>query len=222
MERELTPHAFAAARHRMVELQLRSRGIRDPRVLDAMARVPRHRFVSAEQSEEAYEDRPLSIAEGQTVSQPYIVAVTLGSLEIQPGDRVLEIGTGSGYQTALIAELAAQVFSIERYQVLADQARCRLSDLGYTNVTVIVGDGSQGFPQNAPYDVIVAAAAAPQIPQPLLDQLAETGRMVIPVGPSSGQELQLIRKHGTEFRITTLDGCRFVPMIGKDAYAQGW
>lgn len=222
MELEINGDGFAEARQLMVERQLRARGIRDQRVLDAMSRVPRHLFVSPQRRHEAYEDRPLTIPEGQTVSQPYIVAVTLDSLGIQPGDRVLEIGTGSGYQTALLAELAAHVFSIERYSSLAAEARSRLADRGYTNATVIAGDGSGGLPEHAPYDVIVAAAAAPEIPHPLLDQLAEGGRMVIPVGPASGQKLQLVHKRDAGFSIITLEDCRFVPMIGKEAYSTGW
>jgi len=168
-------------RKRMVDLQLRSRGIRDERVLVAMARVPRHLFVSEDQRQEAYEDRPLAIPEGQTVSQPYIVAVTLDALSIQPGDRILEIGTGSGYQTALLAEIARDVYSVERYPLLAGEAQTRLAKYG--NVTIVVGDGSEGLLEHAPFNAIVVSAAAPKIPQSLLDQLADGGRMVIPSGP---------------------------------------
>lgn len=213
---------FEPARKQMVASQLRLRGIRDERVLDAMERVPRHLFVSSEQQEEAYEDRPLAIPEGQTVSQPYIVAVTLEALAIPPHARVLEIGTGSGYQTALLAELAREVYSVERYPALVDQARYRLSQLTYTNVQIFLGDGSEGLPQHAPYDCIAASAAAPRIPQSLLDQLADLGRMVIPVGPSAGQQLQLVSKKDGGWNVSTLEGCRFVPMIGKEAYSSGW
>ncbi len=219
---EVKPDGFEAPRKNMVESQLRSRGIRDLRVLEAMAHVPRHLFVSENQHQDAYEDRPLGIDEGQTVSQPYIVAVTLDALAIRPLDSVLEIGTGSGYQTALLAELAREVFSVERYSILAEQARSRLSELGYPNISVIVADGSEGLAQHAPYDVIAVSAAAPRIPDSLINQLADGGRMVIPVGPPAEQELQLVKRHGDEFEIITLEGCRFVPMIGKEAYLTGW
>ena len=149
----------------MVASQLRGRGIRDQRVLDAMARVPRHEFVADEYREQAYEDHPIPIAEGQTVSQPYIVAVTLDALSLQPSFKVLEIGTGSGYQTALLAELCSHVYSVERHTALARNAEATLAQLGYNNVSVIVGDGSQGLPAMAPFDAIVVSAAAPQIPE---------------------------------------------------------
>jgi len=213
---------FEAPRRKMVDSQLRSRGIRDQRVLAAMELVPRHLFVSEDQQREAYEDRPLGIAEGQTVSQPYIVAVTLDALAIPGGARVLEIGTGSGYQAALLAQLASAVYSVERYPLLAEQARVRLSELGYTNVTVVVGDGSQGLLQHAPYDAIAVSAAAPEIPESLLSQLADPGRMVIPVGPASGQRLELVSRQGGQITVTTLEACRFVPLIGKNAYSDGW
>lgn len=222
MHLEVKPDRFEAIRKKMVASQLRSRGIRDERVLAAMERVPRHLFVSADEHEEAYEDRPLAIAEGQTVSQPYIVAVTLEALAIPPNARVLEIGTGSGYQTALLAEIAREVYSVERYPLLVEQARSRLSELGYSNVHIVLGDGSGGLAQHAPYDSIVASAAAPRIPQPLLDQLSDPGRMVIPVGPSAGQRLELLVKNDGHWSVTTLEGCRFVPMIGKEAYSTGW
>jgi protein-L-isoaspartate(D-aspartate) O-methyltransferase len=220
MDLSIQADRFEARRKKMVDSQLRCRGIRDERVLSAMARVPRHLFVSEDQQQEAYEDRPLAIPEGQTVSQPYIVAVTLDALSIQPGHRVLEIGTGSGYQTALLAEIAREVYSVERYPLLADEARARLA--GCNNVTIIVGDGSQGLPEQAPFNVIVVSAAAPKIPQPLLDQLADGGRMVIPVGPSAGQRLELVFKHDGHVRVGTLEGCRFVPMIGKEGFSTGW
>ena len=220
MDLSIQADHFESLRKKMVDSQLRSRGIRDERVLAAMARVPRHLFVSQDQQPEAYEDRPLAIPEGQTVSQPYIVAVTLEALSIQAGDRVLEIGTGSGYQTALLAEIAREVYSVERYPLLVDEARARLAE--YNNVTVVVGDGSQGLPNYAPFNVIVVSAAAPKIPESLIHQLGDQGRMVIPVGPSAGQRLELVSKHGGEWTVTTLEGCRFVPMIGKEAYPTGW
>lgn len=222
MHLEVKLDRFEAARKKMVDSQLRSRGIRDERVLGAMERVPRHLFVSEDQREEAYEDRPLAIPEGQTVSQPYIVAVTLEALAVPSNARVLEVGTGSGYQTALLAEIAREVYSIERFPVLAEEARSRLSALGYANVVVIVGDGSEGLPQYAPYDAIVVSAAAPRIPQPLLDQLGDDGRMVIPVGPPAGQSLQFISRRYGQVTVTTLEGCRFVPMVGKEGYSTGW
>jgi protein-L-isoaspartate(D-aspartate) O-methyltransferase len=213
---------FVAERHNMVESQLRARDIRDARVLDAMDRVPRHEFVPAEYRTQAYEDHPIPIGENQTISQPYIVAIMLEALSLMPGDTVLEIGTGSGYQTALLAELAARVYSIERHASLADQAEKTLRRLGYENVNVIVGDGTQGLPQHAPYDAIVVSAAAPRIPASLFQQLRDSGRMVIPVGPESAQQLQLVRNNQGVPLITVLEPCRFVPLIGSDAYATGW
>jgi protein-L-isoaspartate(D-aspartate) O-methyltransferase len=183
-----------------------------------MLRVPRHEFIPPSLIADAYADMPLPIGSGQTISQPYIVAAMLEALEIQPQDRVLEIGTGSGYMTALLAELAAQVFSIERHAELAERARQVLEKLGYRNVEVIVGDGSVGYPPASPYAGIMASAAAPTIPPALIEQLSEGGRMVIPVGPPHTQLLQLVRKVSGEAVVTALDPCRFVPMIGESAY----
>lgn len=202
----------------MVQSQLRGRGIRDQRVLDAMARVPRHEFVAERFRDQAYEDHPIPIGEGQTISQPYIVALTLEALSLLAPDTVLEIGTGSGYQSALLAELSQHVYTIERHPSLARNAEATLFRLGYTNVTVSVGDGSHGLPAHAPFDAIVVAAAAPQIPPALFAQLRETGRMVIPVGPAEAQELQLVRKRAGEPLITVLEGCRFVPLVGGQGY----
>jgi protein-L-isoaspartate(D-aspartate) O-methyltransferase len=215
------PDRHEAARHAMVELQLRRRGIRDQRVLAAMARVPRHEFVSARQQEFAYEDRPLPTEEGQTVSQPYIVAFMLERLALAASDRVLEVGTGSGYQTALLAELTRHVYSIERHASLAQQAEAILSFLGYTNLTIVVGDGTLGVPQWAPYDRIVVSAAAPEIPASLVDQLGESGRMIVPVGPLLSQQLQLVEKREGRAVVTLLENCRFVPLIGVEGYAPG-
>lgn len=209
---------FLNRRIAMVELQLRSRGIRDERVLEAMLRVPRHEFVPPSVQADAYADMPLPIGSGQTISQPYIVAAMLEALEIRQQDRVLEIGTGSGYMTAILAELAAEVISIERHAELAERARATLARLGYSNIKIVVGDGSQGYPPTAPYDRIVASAAAPGIPRALTEQLKEAGRMVIPIGPSHAQQLQLVRKIAGEVEVTPLDPCRFVPMIGESAY----
>jgi protein-L-isoaspartate(D-aspartate) O-methyltransferase len=209
---------FGNQRIAMVELQLRSRGIRDERVLRAMDSVPRHEFVPEPLRVDAYADMPLPIGGGQTISQPYIVAAMLEALQVAESDRVLEIGAGSGYMTALLGKLSAEVFAIERYAVLADRARAILEMLDYRNLHVIVGDGSIGYPAAASYDRIVASAAAPVIPPALIEQLAEGGRMVIPVGPPHTQQLQLVRKMDGETNVTMLDPCRFVPMIGDAAY----
>ena len=206
-------------RRAMVERQLRRRGIRDERVLEAMGQVPRHEFVPAELLREAYEDHPLPIGGGQTISQPYIVAQMVEALALQGGERVLEVGTGSGYQAAVLARLAARVHTIECDPSLARTARERLSRLGFGDtVEVIEGDGSAGYATAAPYDGILVAAAAPDVPAQLIEQLAEGGRLVIPVGERDAQELRLIRKLGGSPVVTKLGYCRFVPLLG----AQGW
>jgi protein-L-isoaspartate(D-aspartate) O-methyltransferase len=212
---------LAARRHAMVEVQLRARGIRDPRVLEAMRRVPRHHFVSADHQDEAYDDHPIPIGFGQTISQPYIVAAMLASLQLTPQDVVLEVGAGSGYQTALLAELAALVVAIERYAPLAQRARETLHSLGYNNAKVVVADGSLGYAEDAPYDAILVAAAAPQIPPPLLEQLREGGRMILPVGMPDSQVLQLVRKMEGRFDVVHLDPCRFVPLLGREGFQPG-
>jgi len=204
----------------MVEEQLRSRGIRDERVLDAMARVPRHEFVWLEYRDEAYEDHPIAIGEGQTISQPFVVADMLEALALRPEDVVLEIGTGSGYETAVLAELVRMVYSIERIASLAERARTVLQRLGYNNVTVVHGDGSQGLAAAAPFDAIVVSAAAPDVPKPLMDQLRDGGRLVIPVGSGFAQELQLVSKIGDKSTVLYLDGVRFVPLIGRDGFRE--
>lgn len=210
--------AFATDRQNMVDFQLRARGIRDERVLRAMARVPRHEFVTESFWNQAYEDHPLPIGEGQTVSQPYIVALMLEVLALSPTDKVLEIGTGSGYVAALLAELSAEVYSVERYPDLAQEAEERLARLGCKNVKVLVGDGSEGLPAHAPYDAILVSAAAPQIPPALVTQLRSGGRMVVPVGPPNVQELQLIRNQDGKVVVQRLEGCCFVPLIGHQGY----
>jgi protein-L-isoaspartate(D-aspartate) O-methyltransferase len=205
--------AFSTLRLRMVDSQLRARGITDERVLDAMARVPRHDFTAVCYRDQAYEDHPLPIGEEQTISQPYIVALMLEAMAIQPTDRVLEIGTGSGYATALLAELASHVLSMERHAALADEARELLARLGYKNVSVIAGDGSRGLPERAPYHVILVSAAAHEVPPALLAQLAEGGRMILPVGPAESQQLQLIQIRNGQPQVTLRELCRFVPLI---------
>ena len=210
---------YSELRRRMVEEQLRARGIGDERVLAAMERVPRHEFAPAAYRGQAYEDHPLPIAEAQTISQPYIVASMLASLELSPSDRALEIGTGSGYVTALLAELAAQVVSIERHATLADSARQLLESMGYTNVSVATGDGTLGFPKGAPYDAVIVSAAAAELPSALVAQLSERGRMIIPVGADETQQLLLVRKENGELKIERRELCRFVPLIAGDSGA---
>jgi len=204
---------LTAARQLMVDSQLRARGISDPRVLDAMLRVPRHVFVSAPYQSQAYEDHPLPIGDGQTISQPYIVARMLESLELTPADKVLEVGTGSGYVTALLAELAARVFSMERHSALADRARNLLAELGYANVRVLTGDGTLGLSSNAPFDAILVSAAASDVPPALLAQLRDSGRMIIPVGPPGSQQLQFIRMQNGQPAISLRELVLFVPLV---------
>ncbi len=208
------------SRELMIERQLKSRGINNEAVLTAMKKVPREQFVAPELREHAYEDRPLIIGCSQTISQPYIVASMLQALEIKPEDHVLEIGTGSGYQTALLAELARTVVSIERHAELARIAQEHLRDLGYRNVEIIVTDGTLGFPSSAPYDAIVVSAAAPEIPRSLTEQLAIGGRMVLPVGQRELQDLVLVRKTDSGVLATRLDGCAFVPLIGQEGFPE--
>ena len=206
----------SAARARMVRSQLADRDIRDPRVLQAMLDVPRHEFVAQELRSQAYEDHPLPIGAGQTISQPYIVALMLQHLELKPTDRVLEVGTGSGYATALLSRLCAEVFSIERHPELAESASRLLNHLGYSNARVVTGDGSDGLPEYAPFDAILVSAAASDVPRALLDQLAEGGRMIVPIGSSFSQHLQLIRKFRGEVQAEALEGCRFVPLLSDE------
>lgn len=205
----------AERRVRMVETQIVARGVRDPRVLAAMRKVPRHLFVDPAQRAQAYEDHPLPIPGNQTISQPYIVALMTELLELQPGERVLEIGTGSGYQSAVLAELAKEVYTIEIVPELARSAASRLKDLHYRNITVREGDGYGGWPEEAPFDAIIVTAAPERIPQPLIEQLAPGGVMVIPVG-GFFQELKVFRKSG-DGRVTEKDilPVRFVPMTGE-------
>jgi len=200
-------------REEMVRMQLVGRGIRDARVLDAMRRVPRDEFVPEAYRDAAYEDHPLPIGEEQTISQPYIVAVMLGQLALQASDRVLEIGAGSGYVTALLAVLCAEVYSVERHAALAGGAEATLRRLGYLNVRIRVGDGRLGWVEYAPFDAVLVSAATAEMPPSLFAQLREGGRMILPVGPASSQELQLITKGGGQAAVKILEGCRFVPLV---------
>jgi protein-L-isoaspartate(D-aspartate) O-methyltransferase len=209
---------FLEQRHAMVETQLHGRGIRDTRVLAAFERVPRHLFVSAYKQSEAYEDHPTVIGEGQTISQPYMVAAMVEALELQPADTVLEIGTGSGYQTAILAELAAEVFSVERFASLAESAQRVLASLNYANVVIQVGDGSLGLSSAAPFDAIIVSAAAPAVPPELTAQLKEGGRLAIPLGGREEQEFHLLHKRGGCIEYRPLFGCKFVPLIGRHGF----
>lgn len=205
-------------RTRMVEEQLRARGIRDERVLAAMGKVPREGFISGEDVDNAYGDYPLPIGEGQTISQPYIVASMVEALEVRPENRVLEVGAGTGYEAAILGELAGEVWTIERHAELADKAREILQKLGYANVHVVTGDGSLGLAEHAPFDRILVAAAAPHVPDTLVAQLAEGGRLVVPVGTRQEQQVLVVRKVGDQTVVTPREACRFVPLVGE----QGW
>jgi protein-L-isoaspartate(D-aspartate) O-methyltransferase len=208
------PDPTAILRERMVRDQLAARGIRDPRVLDALSRVPRHELVPEEQRLHAYEDRPLPIGHDQTISQPFVVAYMTEQLQLAGDERVLEVGTGSGYQAAVLAELAREVYTIEIVEPLGVRARADLARLGYRNVHVRVGDGYRGWPEQAPFDAIIVTAAPGHVPQPLIDQLAVGGRLVLPVG-GWDQELLRIERHADGIREEKLIGVRFVPMRGE-------
>jgi protein-L-isoaspartate(D-aspartate) O-methyltransferase len=208
-----SPASYSSLRLQMVDSQLRRRGIADERVLAAMERVPRHEFAPERYRGQAYEDHPLPIGEEQTISQPYIVALMLEALKLSPTDKVLEIGTGSGYVTALLAELTESVVSIERHESLAQSSRALLAALGYSNVNVVTGDGMRGFPETAPYNAIVVSAAATEMPPALVVQLGEGGRMIIPVGSEDSQQLRLVRMENGQPNIEFRELCRFVPLI---------
>jgi protein-L-isoaspartate(D-aspartate) O-methyltransferase len=213
---------FEKERARMVRRQLARRGIRDQRVLDAMSTVPREQFVRPDLQQLAYQDSALPISRGQTISQPYIVALMAEALELRPEDRVLEIGTGSGYAAAVLSRLAREVHTMERLEALANGARECLDRLGYCNVTVHVGDGSLGLPEHAPYDAITVAAGGPTVPEPLQRQLAERGRLVVPVGPAASlQTLVRVRRTSRGFEKEHLADVRFVPLVGKAGWNEG-
>ena len=210
------PHTKARAR--MVRTQIEGRGVRDPRVLDAMRTVPRHVFVPPDKQSCAYDDRPLEVGFGQTISQPYMVAAMTELLELTPKDRVLEIGTGSGYQCAILASLAREVVSVERVERLAETARARLDELEYANVTVVVADGTLGCPEMAPFDAILVTAGAPYVPHALEQQLAGGGRLLCPAGDRSMQRLVKVVRHGDKLVTSEHTRCVFVPLIGEN----GW
>jgi protein-L-isoaspartate(D-aspartate) O-methyltransferase len=217
------PHAgratdYAIARDRMVAEQLRARGIRDGRVLDVMGRIPRHRFVQEALVGRAYGDIPLPIGDGQTISQPYMVALMSEALGLRGGERVLEVGTGSGYQTAVLAELAGKVYSVERVRSLAERALQLLGDLGYYNIRIRVGDGSLGWEDEAPFDAILITAGAPEVPALLAAQLGEGGRLVAPVGSPDAQILRRAVRRPDGMVTEDLTGCVFVKLVG----AGGW
>ena len=213
------PSLHEIDRARMVEEQLRQRGIRDERVLAAMGTVAREEFVVDRYRSQAYADHPVPIPLGQTVSQPFIVARMLEAAQVSPGNKVLEVGTGTGYEAAVLAQMGASVFTIERHAELAALARIHLGLLHYDGVQVVTGDGSEGFHGEAPFDAIVVAAAVPDVPPTLFEQLAEGGRMVIPIGPPDLQALYLVRKVNGNMDRQKLDDCRFVPLIGKQGFA---
>jgi len=211
-------HDFKLARERMVKNQLASRGIADEGVLQAMGKIPRHLFISEALAGEAYNDHPVPIGEKQTISQPYIVALMTEALELKGKENTLEIGTGSGYQTAILAELSSRVYTIERIKSLLVDARKLLAQLGYSNVLFKAFDGTLGWKEYAPFDAIMVTAGAPSLPEPLMDQLADNGRMVIPVGDRYTQELIKVTKKGENLEQESLGGCRFVDLIG----IHGW
>lgn len=207
--------AYFQKRQDMVMWQIERRGVRDERVLSAMRAVPRHEFIPADMQAHAYEDSPLPIGRGQTISQPYIVAFMTELLRLKGTEKVLEIGTGSGYQAAVLSMLASRVYSIERIPELAEKAKSKLEELGYLNVSVHAGDGTLGYPKDAPYDGILVTAAAPAAPQPLLDQLADGGRLVVPVGQGGMQSLQLWTRDGDKFDSSDILPVVFVLLRGE-------
>ena len=217
-ESERDDGRYGRERDRMVEEQLAARGVTDPHVLSVLRRVPRHRFVQEALRDQAYGDHPLPIGEEQTISQPFIVGLMTALLELTGREKVLEVGTGSGYQTAVLAELARRVCSIERLPRLAERARATLEGLGYDNVWVRVGNGTLGWPDEAPFDRIIVTAGGPAVPPPLVQQLADGGRMVLPVGSADNQVLTIVENLGGEIRTSTHSECKFVKLVGKYAW----
>jgi len=209
---------YSVLRKKMVDEQLAARGIDNQRVLEAFSKVERHKFLPEELRVSAYADFPVPIGEGQTISQPYMVALMTQCLDLNGEERVLEIGTGSGYQTAILAELAKEVYSIERFIPLSQKAAGILKELGYSNIKLTVGDGTLGWPEYAPFDRIIITAGAPRIPLPLTGQLTENGKIVLPLGENFSQVLTLAEKKGTKMEPTQICGCVFVPLVGK----HGW
>ncbi len=206
---------YETLRRRMVDEQLVPRGINNQRVLEVFSRVERHKFIPENLRKSAYSDFPLPIGEAQTISQPYIAALMTQSLDLTGSEKVLEIGTGSGYQAAILAELAQEVCSIERYEILAEKAKIVLGGLGYKNIKIKVGDGTLGWKEMAPFDRIIVTAAAPTIPQPLTEQLSDNGKLILPLGGGFGQVLTLVEKKGDKIKSTDICGCVFVPLVGK-------
>ncbi len=211
---------LVAEREIMVRQQILERGISSPALLDAFLKVPRHLFVPTDYISQAYDDRPLYIGNGQTISQPYIVALMTDSLRLTGGEKVLDIGTGSGYQAAILAELAAKVYTVERIPELAKNAKALLENLGYNNIEFLNGDGTRGWPEHAPYDAIIVAAAAPAVPESLKAQLKMKGRLVIPVGKPYGQMLKVVTRTKKGFTTRDVCPCIFVKLIGREGYGQ--
>lgn len=211
---------YAALRKAMVDEQLAGRGIRTPQVLNAFLKVERHKFIPPESGSSSYADFPVPIGENQTISQPYIVALMTDSLKLSGKEKVLEIGTGSGYQTAILAELASEVYSIERFENLANKAQTVLEGLGYKNIKIRVGDGTLGWPEESPFDRIIVTAAAPKIPAPFIEQLADKGKLILPLGNSFSQILTLVEKINGKLKASDICGCVFVPLIGENAWPE--
>jgi protein-L-isoaspartate(D-aspartate) O-methyltransferase len=209
---------YEAERKKMVQTQIAARGIKDMRVIAAMGTIPRHLFVEESMQSMAYQDRPMLIGENQTISQPYMIALMTESLKLRPMDRVLEIGTGSGYQTVILAKLSEWVYSVERFPNLAGKARAILEQLNITNVSILVGDGSLGWEEHSPYNGIIVTAGSPDFPESLLNQLADGGRLVIPVGDRTSQTLWRVTRRGDQLDYEDLGGCRFVKLVGEE----GW
>ncbi len=211
---------YEILRKRMVQEQLIPRGIKNPTVLNVFSKIERHKFIPESLRSSAYADFPLSIGEGQTISQPYIVALMTECLDLTGKEKVLEIGTGSGYQTAILAELAGEVYSIERFEVLTERAQTLLSELGYKNIKIKVGDGTLGWEEAVPFDRIIITAASPKIPLPLIEQLADSGKLILPLGESLAQVLTLVEKKEGKLKSMDICGCVFVPLVGKHGWSK--